>query len=43
MRSLAVVPLLTPAVLAEIDDALKNKPTKPKDWGRGRTRLDLTK
>jgi len=37
--ALAFVDKLTPAVMAEIDTALGNKPTKPKDWGRGRKRL----
>jgi aryl-alcohol dehydrogenase-like predicted oxidoreductase len=30
---------LAAEVMADIDKALGNKPTKPKDWGRGRERL----
>lgn len=37
--SLKVVPKLTAAVMADIDTALGNKPTPPKDWGRGRVRI----
>ena len=37
--ALSFVDKLTPAVMAEIDVTLGNKPTKPKDWGRGRKRL----
>lgn len=39
MRAIDVAKQLTPAVLAEIDTLLGNKPTKPKNWGRGRARI----
>jgi aryl-alcohol dehydrogenase-like predicted oxidoreductase len=37
--AMKVLKLLTSEVMAEIDTALGNKPTRPKDWGRGRERL----
>ena len=37
--ALAVADKLTDDVMAEIDAALGNKPTQPKEWGRGRKRL----
>ena len=38
-KALEVAGKLTQAVMDSIDAALGNKPTQPKDWGRGRARL----
>jgi len=37
-QAIAVAAKLTDSIMDEIDTILKNKPTRPKDWGRGRER-----
>ena len=39
MKALALLPLLTPAVLAEIEEAVQTKPRPLHDWGRSTERL----
>eukprot|EP00940_MAST-03C_sp_MAST-3C-sp2_P001811 g1811.t1 len=38
MKALDIAKKLTPKTLEKIDGVLKNRPIRPKDWGRGRRR-----